>query len=225
MSLPVSQGKGICPLSPLSPWFPSSSSRQRPAVTWPSTGSYVPSVLLRCPPQPPCEAVFTPVLQTRKPRLSDVSTGSGRLWWPRSWPAFCPLPHLAGPPPRLVSGRGVPLVEALAPGAGQSRPSALRAGGGEVAAVLALAVLPGRGLSSHGAPGTEAPTFGWWDEAQGGSPGRQAHRDAWWRAVAGAEGQGLGRRWRGEPGRCPRHRGRGAGVPGPPGEVGDSDRE
>lgn len=177
------------------------------------------------PPQPPCKAVFTPVLQTRKPRLSDVSTGSGRLWWPRSWPAFCPLPHLAGPPPRLVSGRGVPFVEALAPGAGQSRPSALRAGGGEVAAVLALAVLPGRGLSSHGAPGTEAPTFGWWDEAQGGSPGRQAHRDAWWRAVAGAEGQGLGRRWRGEPGRCPRHRGRGAGVPGPPGEVGDSDRE
>lgn len=70
------------------------------------------------PPQPPCEAVFTPILQTRKPRLSDVSTGSGRLWWPRSWPAFCPLPHLAGPPPRLVSGRGVPFVEAWHRGLG-----------------------------------------------------------------------------------------------------------
>lgn len=165
-------------------------------------------------------------------RFTDEETEAQRRFH-RVWPTLVAtvLASILSPPssrrsaPQACFWEGRPIHRGLAPGAGQSRPSALRAGGGEVAAVLALAVLPGRGLSSHGAPGTEAPAFGWWDEAQGGSPGRQAHRDAWWRAVAGAEGQGLGRRWRGEPGRCPRHRGRGAGVPGPPGEVGDSDRE
>lgn len=167
MSLPVSQGKGICPLSPLSPWFPSSSSRQRPAVTWPSTGSYVPSVLLRCPHSRPARPCLLPFYRrgnrgsaTFPPGLAD-SGGHG--------PGQHSVPSLISPvrPPGLFLG-------------GASHSSRLGTGGWAVTPVSAQGGRRRGGSRprSRGAPGARAQ-----------QPRRARHRGANIRLV----GRGPGR--------------------------------
>lgn len=224
MSLPGSQEKGICPLSPLSPWFPSSSSRQRPAVTWPSTGSYVPSVLLRCPHSRPARPCLLPFYRrgnrgsaTFPPGLAD-SGGHG--------PGQHSVPSLISPvrPPGLFLGGASHSSRPWHRGLG----SHARQCSGREAERWQPSSLSrcSRGAGSA-ATARQAQRH---QHSAGGTRPREAHRDARLTGTPGG-GRSPGLRakgWvdagEGSRGGAP-DTGQRAGVPGPPGEVGDSDRE